>query len=239
MKVKSYEEMNKEVNDIWSIKDPIARKEALVAKAVRSARTINQGFKRMADADINYNDTAYRYANKNLVMNQKEGLNTVSTSKKVYQQMTAAKLRSMLLKMNDIRASDTSRVSTIQRVYGRRLRGSLSKLKDSTDINPTFDDLIDQYEFFLKHGGGDLMNDYGSTGAELIYNDWLDFMNRESKKTKKQLNKEFLENYGYFKIIKGDRYRVAKNKPNTVDGVRLPLNVLAKRLKERYNKKNK
>ena len=35
MKVKSYEEMNKEVNDIWSMKDPIARKEALVAKAVR------------------------------------------------------------------------------------------------------------------------------------------------------------------------------------------------------------
>ena len=237
MKVKSYEEMNKEVNDIWSIKDPIARKEALVNKAIRSARTINQGFKRMADADINYNDTAYRYANKNLVMNQKEGLNTVSTSKKVYQQMSAAKLRSMLLKMNDIRASDTSRVSTIQRVYGRRLRGSLSKLKDSTDINPTFDDLIDQYEFFLKHGGGDLMNDYGSTGAELIYNDWLDFMNRESRKSKKQLNKEFLENYGYFKIIKGDRYRTAKNKPNTVDGVRLPLNVLAKRLKERYKKK--
>ena len=57
MKVKSYEEMNKEVNDIWSMKDPIARKEALVAKAVRSARTINQGLKRMADADINYNDT--------------------------------------------------------------------------------------------------------------------------------------------------------------------------------------
>ena len=153
--------------------------------------------------------------------------------------MTAAKLRSMLLKMNDIRASDTSRVSTIQRVYGRRLRGSLSKLKDSTDINPTFDDLIDQYEFFLKHGGGDLMNDYGSTGAELIYNDWLDFMNRESKKSRKQLNKEFLENYGYFKIIKGDRYRTAKNKPNTVDGVRLPLNILAKRLKERYQKKKK
>ena len=46
MKVKSYEEMNKEVNDIWSIKDPTARKEALVNKAIRSARTINQGFKR-------------------------------------------------------------------------------------------------------------------------------------------------------------------------------------------------
>ena len=239
MKVKSYEEMNKEVNDIWSIKDPISRKEALVNKAIRSARTINQGFKRMADKDINYNDTAYRYANKNLVMNQKEGLNTVSTSKKVYQQMTAAKLRSMLLKMNDIRASDTSRVSTIQRVYGRRLRGSLSKLRESSDINPTFDDLLDQYEFFLKHGGGDLMNDYGSTGAELIYNDWLDFMGRESRKSKTQLNKEFLENYGYFKIIKGDRYRVVHNKPNTVDGVRLPLNLLAKRLKEKYQKKKK
>ena len=236
MKVKSYEEMNKEVNDIWSIKDPIARKEALVAKAVRSARTINQGFKRMADADINYNDTAYRYANKNLVMNQKEGLNTVSTSKKVYQQMTAAKLRSMLLKMNDIRASDTSRVSTIQRVYGRRLRGSLSKLKDSTDINPTFDDLIDQYEFFLKHGGGDLMNDYGSTGSMEIYESWKEFMSRNSKKSSNILTKEFLQNYGYFKIIKGDRFRVVHNKPNTIDGVKIPLNKLAKRLKSKYNK---
>ena len=122
MKVKSYEEMNREVNDIWSMKDPIARKEALVAKAVRSARTINQSFKRMADKDINYNDTAYRYANKNLVMNQREGLNTVSTSKKVYQPMSAVKLRSMLLKMNDIRASDTSRVSSIKKLYERRVR---------------------------------------------------------------------------------------------------------------------
>ena len=234
MKVKSYEEMNKEVNDIWSIKDPSARHDALVARAVRSARTINQGFKRMADKGVNYNDTAYRYANKNLIMNEKEGINTVSTSKKVYDNMTDRKLRAMLNKMNDIRASDTSRVSSIKKVYDRRVRGSLNALSEGKQVT---DDLAEKYDFFLKHGGGDLMNDYGSTGAELIYNDWLDFMNRESKKTKKQLNKEFLENYGYFKIIKGDRYRVAKNKPNTVDGVRLPLNVLAKRLKERYNKK--
>ena len=74
MKVKSYEEMNKEVNDIWSIKDPGARHDALVERAVRSARTINQGFKRMADKGFNYNDTAYRYANKNLIMNEKEGI---------------------------------------------------------------------------------------------------------------------------------------------------------------------
>ena len=147
MKVKSYEEMNKEVNDIWSIKDPTARKEALVNKAIRSARTINQGFKRMADKDINYNDTAYRYANKNLVMNQKEGLNTVSTSKKVYRQMTAAKLRSMLLKMNDIRASDTSRVSSIKKVYDRRVRGSLNALSDGKQVT---DDLAEKYEFFLN-----------------------------------------------------------------------------------------
>ena len=56
MKVKSYEEMNREVNDIWSIKDPNERHDALVARAVRSARTINQGFKRMADKGFNYND---------------------------------------------------------------------------------------------------------------------------------------------------------------------------------------
>ena len=236
MKVKSYEEMNKEVNDIWSIKDPIARKEALVNKAIRSARTINQGFKRMADKDINYNDTAYRYANKNLVMNQKEGLNTVSTSKKVYHQMTAAKLRSMLLKMNDIRASDTSRVSSIKKVYDRRVKSSLNALSEAKQVT---DDLAEKYDFFLKHGGGDLMNDYGSTGSMEIYESWKEFMSRNSKKSSNLLTKEFLQNYGYFKIIKGDRFRVVHNKPNTVDGIRLPLNLLAKRLKEKYQKKKK
>ena len=106
MKVKSYEQMNKEVNDIWSIKDPGARHDALVKRAIRSARTINQGFKRMADKGFNYNDTAYRYANKNLIMNEKKGINTVSTSKMVYDSMTDRKLRAMLNKMNDIRDRD-------------------------------------------------------------------------------------------------------------------------------------
>ena len=46
MKVKSYEEMNREVNDIWSIKDLNARHAALVARAVRSARTIRNYLER-------------------------------------------------------------------------------------------------------------------------------------------------------------------------------------------------
>ena len=233
MKVKSYEEMNKEVNDIWSIKDPGSRHDALVERAVRSARTINQGFKRMADKGFNYNDTAYRYANKNLIMNEKEGINTVSTSKKVYDNMTDRKLRAMLNKMNDIRASDTSRVSSIKKVYDRRVRGSLNALSEGKQVT---DDLAEKYDFFLKHGGGDLMNDYGSTGSMEIYESWKEFMSRNSKKTSNLLTKEFLQNYGYFKIIKGDRFRVVHNKPNTIDGVKIPLNKLAKRLKSKYNK---
>lgn len=233
MKVKSYEEMNKEVNDIWSIKDPVARHDALVARAVRSARTINQGFKRLADAGFNYNDTAYRYANKNLIMNQKEGINTVSTSKQVYDNMTDRKLRSILDRMNDIRASGTARVSTIRKVYEKRVMRSLAELSEDGNIS---NDLAEKYEFFLKHGGGDLMNDYGSTGAMEVYENWKEFMSRKSNKTTNQLQKEFLENYGYFKIIKGDRFRVVHNKPNTIDGVKIPLNKLSKRLKSKHNK---
>lgn len=225
--------MNQEVNDIWSIKDKDARHKALVDRAVRSARTINQGFKRMIDKGISYNDTAYRYAEKNLVMNEKEGINTVSTAKGVYDQMTDRKLRAMLNKMNDIRASETSRVSTIRNVYDRRIKGSLNALKGNANIGQ---DEAEKYEFFLKHGGGDLMNDYGSTGALQVYENWKDFINRKSNKTTQAMTKEFLENYGYFKIVKGDRFRTAKNKSTTENGVRIPLNKLAKRLANKYKK---